>query len=71
MFCNVLIVAKCIVNRKKVRYYNEGKVVLIVAKCIVNFLYAELEREIEEVLIVAKCIVNGHVRIIIKGLIEY
>ena len=56
---SVLIVAKCIVNKKFTNVIDRGRVVLIVAKCIVNE-----NRKVEydyslNVLIVAKCIVNS------------
>ena len=54
----VLIVAKCIVN-KNYDGENLGEFrVLIVAKCIVNFQYVMFSCIISVVLIVAKCIVN-------------
>ena len=67
----VLIVAKCIVNYDLFQQEDFFCNVLIVAKCIVNRKKVRYYNEGKVVLIVAKCIVNGHVRIIIKGLIEY
>ena len=54
----VLIVAKCIVNKRNGGNWCEIMDVLIVAKCIVNERFAIAMIERGWVLIVAKCIVN-------------
>ena len=54
----VLIVAKCIVNKRFLDFLFHFLLVLIVAKCIVNVGYAYKKKEENKVLIVAKCIVN-------------
>ena len=60
----VLIVAKCIVNRSIDVFVSYGDLVLIVAKCIVNSFFLSSFLCWTKVLIVAKCIVN--VYLIIK-----
>ena len=55
----VLIVAKCIVNKTPIGFLISLWTVLIVAKCIVNISFSYPIFTFIVVLIVAKCIVNS------------